>query len=445
MELRDLIVTPIILILIYVSAYLVRPWVTDEVNRKYFLPALTVRIIGALAVGFIYQFYYGGGDTLSYHTHGSRVIWDAFVESPSNGLKIFFSQGSFGIGMWDISDRIWYWRDPQSFKVIQLATLFDFITFSTYSATAILFAVLSFTGAWMLFIAFYKRHSEAHKLLALSCLFIPSVIFWGSGIFKDTITLAGLGAILFCLNYLFTKKRFSVLLLIGLIFSIWLIFSIKKYILLCFLPVILLWFFSRAISKIRPVVLKILLVPIAMVPVLFLVYYTLLKVGEDDPRYNINKLAETSQITAYDIRFGWGARAGDGSGYTLGELDGSWQSMIELAPSAINVSLFRPYIWEIKGPLMVLSAMESLVLFVLTLYVLYKSGLRTFRYLQKPEIILCFGFSLVFAFAVGVSTYNFGSLSRYKIPLLPFYAIGLSLIYVYSKSDKKLEALERTE
>ena len=94
MELRDLIVTPLIIILIYGVAYFVKPYVTDPVNRKYFFPALTVKIVGALALGFVYQFYYRGGDTFNYHTLGSRVIWNAFVEDPWAGLRLIYkSQG----------------------------------------------------------------------------------------------------------------------------------------------------------------------------------------------------------------------------------------------------------------------------------------------------------------------------------------------------------------
>jgi len=93
----------------------------------------------------------------------------------------------------------------------------------------------------------------------------------------------------------------------------------------------------------------------------------------------------------------------------------------------------------------VLSALESLVFLLLTLHVVFRSGLGIFYYLQKPEVILCLGFSVVFAFAVGVSTFNFGTLSRYKIPLLPFYAMGLGFLYHYLKSDKKVEEFETTE
>jgi hypothetical protein len=49
--------------------------------------------------------------------------------------------------------------------------------------------------------------------------------------------------------------------------------------------------------------------------------------------------------------------------------------------------------------------------------------------MNDPTIQFCFVFSLIFAFAVGISSYNFGALSRYKIPCLPFYAIALILIY----------------
>ena len=78
MGLRDFIVTPIILSLIYVVAYLVRPHVTDSANKMYFFPALSLKLVGALSLGFIYQFYYGSGDTFVYHTYGSRVVWRLF-------------------------------------------------------------------------------------------------------------------------------------------------------------------------------------------------------------------------------------------------------------------------------------------------------------------------------------------------------------------------------
>lgn len=445
MELRDLIVTPIVLFAVYAAAYIIRPWVTDDVNRKYFLPALTVRIIGALAVGFIYQFYYEGGDTFAYHTHGSRPLWEAMMDSPINGIRMLFSNGEYGPGIWETANRIWYWNDPQSFAVIRIAAILDLLTFSSYSATAVLFAVIAFTGGWMFFLTFYRIYPDSHKWVAISILFVPSVVFWGSGIFKDTITLAALGVSTYAFHRLFIQRRLRIGLALTLIFSLWVIFSIKKYILLCFLPALLFWVMASYISRLSSLMLRVLMTPVTAIVALVFSYYAVMKVGEDDRRYSVNTLARTAQITAYDIRYGWGARQGDGSGYTLGELDGSWGSMLRLAPQAVNISLYRPYLWEVHNPLMLLSALEGLALLVITLYLIVRVRWRVFHYAQRPDVIFCLMFALVFAFAVGVSSFNFGTLSRYKIPMMPYFLLAVGIINSYWKSDKKFAELELTE
>lgn len=443
MEQRDLIVTPILLIIIYALAWLIRDRVTDEVTRRYYFPALTVRIIGALAVGFIYQFYYGGGDTIAYHTHGSRHIWEAFADNPLYGFELLFSNGQHQPETFSYSSRIWYFRDQQSFFLIRVAAVFDLITFSSYSGTAALFAVVSFFGAWLLFRTFYEIYPAFHKWIAVSCLFIPTVFFWGSGIFKDTLTHTSLGVATFCIFRMVAQGRFSTRYLLGILISFWVIYSIKIYILLCFMPAVFLWVTAKYVMQVRQVLARILLVPLAMVAAVTLGYFAIEQVAEDDPRYNLDRLAETARVTAYDIGFWTGKDAG--SGYSLGELDGSYASMIRLAPQAVNVSLFRPYLWEVSNPLMLLAALESLALLMVTLGVIVYSRADIFRKLLQPEVLFCLAFALIFAFAVGVSTYNFGTLSRYKIPLMPYYMVGIGLLYYLTKSERKLSALEETE
>lgn len=437
MELRDLIVTPIVLCLVYVIAYFIRPWVTDDLNRRYFFPALTARILGALAVGFVYQFYYDGGDTFAYHAHGSRPLWEAIITSPLNGFRLLFANGEYGPGIWDTASQIWYWNDPQSFFLIRIAAILDLLTFSSYSATAVLFAVIAFAGGWMLFLTIYRLYPAAHRWIAFSVLFIPSVVFWGSGIFKDTITLAALGAATFGFHRVVIQRRFRSGAIILVLISFWVIFSIKKYILLCFLPALLLWAVATYLSRITSMMWRMVVAPVTLIVAALLAYYAVTKVAEDDGRYSVRNLAETARVTAYDIRYGWGARAGEGSGYTLGQLDGSWQTMLGLAPQAINITLYRPYLWEVTNPLMLLSSLEGLFLLVLTVYILWKVRQRLFRYVLLPDVLFCLVFALVFAFAVGVSTFNFGTLSRYKIPMMPYFVLALGIIHTYWKSDAK--------
>ncbi len=445
MELRDLIVTPLLIIIILVIAYVIRPYVTDGITRRYFIPALVLRIVGALAVGFIYQFYYSGGDTFNYHTHGSRLIWKTLVDDPQEALALIFSPKLAPELMYKYSELIWYISDPQSYFVIRITALLDIFTFSSYTGTAVLFAVISLIGAWLFFRTFVEMYPTSHRWLALSILFVPTVTFWGAGIFKDSLTLAALGIATFAFHRLFIKRSVRLGAVVMLLLAMFVIYSIKKYILLCLLPAMLAWMFVVQLARVRSLALRLLLVPLASVALLMLAYFAISSVARTDERYGIYRLAHTARITAYDIRYGWGARSGEGSGYSLGELDGTWQGMLELAPQAINVSLFRPYIWEVRNPLMLLSALESLALLTLTLFIIFRTRLAVFKYLRQPHILFCMVFSLSFAFAVGVSTYNFGTLSRYKIPLMPFFTTGLVLCYHYWNKERNLALLASDE
>ena len=429
MELRDFIVTPLVIVLVYVTAYVVRPYVTNDLTRRYFLPALTVRILGALFLGIIYQFYYSGGDTFNYHTHGSRVIWEAIVNDPSEGMKLMMVSGEDQWIAYKYSSQILFFGDPSSYFIVKLATIFDLFTFSTYSATAVLFGVVSFIGMWLFFKTFIDSFTKLHRWIAFAVLFVPSVIFWGSGILKDSIVLACVGMLTYSAKKIFIDKQIRSVSILLLLLSLFVIYKVKIYVLLCFFPAALLWIYASAFYKIRSAVLKGLLVPFVLLLIVVSGYYAVLKIGEDDRRYSLENLARTARITAYDIGFYSGKNAG--SGYSLGELDDSFTGMAKLAPAAINVSLFRPYLWEVKNPLMLLSALESFAFLVLTIYVVFKKRSLFFRSFGDPNVLFCMTFSIMFAFAVGVSTFNFGTLARYKIPLLPFYTLALIFIYFY--------------
>lgn len=442
MEIRDLVVTPVVIMLVYAVAYVVRGRLTDEITSRYYFPALTLKIFGAIALGLLYQYYYDGGDTFNFHTRGSRIIWEAFVESPVLGWKLLTSSGEYIPGAVKYYSRIPFYYDSSSFFVVRIAAFFDLFTFSSYSATAVLFAYFSFIGCWLMFLTFYRLMPQAHGWISVAVLFVPSVIFWGSGILKDTLTLGALGMLTYAAHTVLIQRQPKVGKIFLLITSAWIIFVVKKYILLCFLPALLLWMYAARLARIKSVVLKIMVVPVITVLLVASGYYAVILIGKDDPRYSLDKIAITAQITAYDIGFYTGRDAG--STYSLGELDGTFSNLMGKFPQAVNVSLFRPYLWEVRNPLMLLSALESLVLLLLTVWVVFTCRFHLFQALRNPIVLFCLVFSITFAFAVGVSTFNFGTLARYKIPLIPFYLIGLIFMH-YEKRERNKPELDFTE
>ncbi len=435
MDLKDLIVTPIYFALIIFVAYLVRPYFTNDSTRKFFIPALTLRLIGAILLGLLYQFYYNGGDTYNFHTSGSEIIYEVFWDNPIDGIKLILSDGQPIKGLYHVTSQIPFYRDTSSFMIIRIAAIFDIFTFGTYSATALFFAVLSFSGLWALFNLFIFYFPHRINLLGLAVLIVPSVIFWGSGILKDTITLAALGWFVFSFHEAFLRKKNILVNVIIFLFASWLIYKIKIYLLIAILPALLLYFFVSRIFSIRNVLIRVLIGPAIILSGMLISYYTVISISNMDERYSLEMIAQTSRTTAYDIAFWTGRDAG--STYNLGELDGTISGMLRLAPSGIVVTLFRPFPWEVRNVLMAILSFESLLILLLTVYVIIRAGpIQFFKAASHPMIIFCMAFSLVFAFAVGVSTYNFGSLARYKIPLIPFYLSMLVMIFDQSKSAR---------
>jgi hypothetical protein len=440
MNLQDLIVTPILLVVVYLVAMIIRNRITDGVNRKYFIPGLTLKIIGAISLGLIYQFYYKGGDTLNYFERGSKYIWEAFRDSPIKGLQLMFANGEYDPETFQYAAEIIYYNDLPSYFVVRFASFFDLFTFHTYSATAVLFAVFSFSGLWAMYSVFYRMMPKMHLQLAIAIFFIPSVFFWGSGILKDTITLGALGWAIYAFAEIFIFRRNFLFGSVILISSFLMIYEIKIYILLCLVPALMIWLYLSTLGKVKNLVIKIMILPFTIFLLLIGGYYSVKFIGQENHRYNLERLSYTAESTARWLSYV--SEREEGSGYTLGDFDYSPSGIIRKTPAAIWVTLFRPYLWEAKNLVMFLSAIESFLLFIFTLFAVGRVIIkrRIIELISNPIVVFCLVFSITFAFAIGLSTYNFGTLVRYKIPMLPLYMIAMFMLLSYSKRSRKLVA-----
>ncbi|MEM9982441.1 MAG: hypothetical protein AAF734_08090, partial [Bacteroidota bacterium] len=408
-------------------------------TRPYYLPGFFVKVLGALGVGVLYFFYYGGGningDTFYFFKDAGKIV-DAFIDSPIKGIKVLLATDEYDPSTYAYTSRIYYYQDPTSRPIVKIAGVLSLFTFHTYSVTALLFAAFCFGGVWAIYNVFVDLYPPLYRPLAIAILFVPSVFFWGSGLLKDTITLG-------CLGYAFNAFYFGLikrrqLVRNGIIFLICLLIikAVKVYILLCFIPAVSLWLFLQDRTKMKKGAARTLMLPLALLLALPIGYVAVQKITEGT-RYSLDQIANTTQVTAEWLQYM--SEYDQGSGYSLGEFDGSMQSVITKLPQGIWVSLFRPYLWEAHNVVMLLSAFESLILLLLTIKVLFEVRFRIIKpLLEHPVIAFCFLFAIVLAFGVGVSSSNFGTLSRYRVPLLPFYLAGLYLLRFQVKRSRKL-------
>jgi hypothetical protein len=434
MDFKDLLLTPIYLPFIFLVALMFRRRLCDRYTKKYFMPAFTLKIIGAISLGLIYQFYYKGGDTYNYF-HDTKVVWQAFTDSPLTAIRIVFADGDYHYDLYEYTRRIYFYVDPYSFHVIRLAGFLSFFTFNTYTLIAIFFAVISFTGVWAMYKVFYHLYPHLHKKLAIAVFFIPSVFFWGSGLMKDTITLGALGWAFYGFYFGMINRKNIISNMIILSLSLLVIKAIKVYILLCFLPAAFFWVFLEYRARIKSRALKFFALPFTILISVPIGYFAIVKVTEDNARYQLENIATTTQVTAE-----WLTQMGTqqkGSVYSLGEFDGTFTGMLSKFPQAVVVTLYRPFIWEVRNPVMLLSALEAMFFLYLTIQMFRNFKIKVLLKMlnDQPVLLFCFVFSITFAFAVGISSYNFGTLVRYKIPMMPFFLAALYIIQ--SQSEKK--------
>ncbi len=426
----DYLLLPIYIGIVYLFAKRFRdthyppghPW------RQFFLTGLWLKIGGAVFIGLIYQYYYGGGDTAHYFEHGT-IINSAFKDSPLKWLNLVLHiPDSFNGEYSEYITRLYWYPTLNNYTVGAVAAALGLLTFSTFLPTSVLFAALSYTGVWAMFRTFASQYPKLVRPIALALLYIPSTIVWGSGIFKDTLCMFGLGWMLYATFQVLIRRSFAPGTLLMGVIGFYLLSVIKLYILVAFVPALMFWLFVSYSSRIKIGFLR-FLTGISVAGVCMLgVNFLSGALGKELGQYSVENVVATSTLTREYI---YGVSGEEGSAYDIGAFDPTPAGMLAKFPQAVNVTLFRPYLWEARKPIVFVNAVEALLFLIVTLKIIFRIGLVKLAKAvsSDPNIQLCLIFTFIFAFAVGISSGNFGALSRYRIPCLPLYGLALVLIY----------------
>lgn len=440
MGFHDIILGPLFLFITFIIAYRLRNRLTEEeIERKWFLRVFFFKAFAVTFFVLIYQFYYGGGDTFGFF-FWSRKVALFFVQNPFKCIQFIFTNDislfyEFKYNYYVSGYGYLLKLGTRELTFIKLIAPLNLIAMGSYLAISYIFSLIIFISNWLLYKVFAHSFPDFKKGLIFTITLIPSVAFWGSGVLKDSIVFAGICLTIYCINEIFISKRKIVRNLILLLFSIWIIFSIRSFAILSLIPAVVLWLFLTYNSSIKQKVLRQLLSPIVILVSVLAILGLLISVSNSLGRFSLDNLDQTVK----DFQ-GWHEVASkDGSGYTLNTDNSSILGMLKSFPAAVNVTYFRPYLWETSGVVVLFSAVESFIIFMFFLYVFFiKSKIIGFINLlfSEPLIMLCFVFAIIYGFTVGFTSFNFGALSRYKVPGMPLFVTMLYLIYALSSRKK---------
>ena len=427
MGISDLIFYPIYLLLFYFFFSARRKNISDPVLKHYHRQGFWIKALMVIPFVF-FNFKLSPGDSyVLYHVEGVN-IYHLILNSFSNirwltvpGTE--YDQSGLLADSWNAG----YCRDPNNFMVIRIVAITSFFTFGKYLITCLFFSMVSYSGVWRLYRFFYEQYPHLHKQLAIAILFLPTFVFWSSGILKDSLCVGALGWITYGLYEALYKKKNIIKNIIVVLIAGYVLVVLKIYILVSYVPFLLLFLALKNVNLIKNRFFKIILAAGMLVGIMLGFTKIMKELQGSMTKYAGDSITKT--ISGYQKNYAaqesWAT-----SNFSLGvEFDGSVTSLIKMAPAAVVATLFRPFIWESRKPSTLLSSFEALAVMLFTLRVIFLLGpLRFFKALREPAIIYCLAFSILFALFVGATTPNFGTLCRYKIPCMPFYIISLILI-----------------
>jgi len=301
-----------------------------------------------------------------------------------------------------------YFNEPRSDFFTRMLSVFYLASFSNYWIATAFLSITSFALIWAFIVRFSDAMEIDSRVALVAFLIFPSVIFWTSGIVKETVSFALQSIILWSVVPLAKSQKIRFWdLMIGII-SMWLLFQIKYYhaaILSLILAPAILYFRLGAINSnlTKSIILasSVLLILIALGESYYNLNFT--RVGDIIVK-NHNLLLQKSSPEKAIILEGF---------------DNSVIGYLLSFPEAIFSGLFRPLPWEAWNLSSLTVSVENLIILILFLYIFrYWKFIFSPRSIQYIPVIV---FVLSMATLIAFSTPNFGTLARYKVVYMPFF------------------------
>lgn len=432
-EFLDILLSILYSILILLAAKWIRNQHKKDRTYQFFLPFIAFKIICAVLFVVIHIFFYKGGDTFLFFK-GGKFIAHYLMDNPMDFLRIFrLEEHDFQSFIYrDDYGIILSFSDKTTLFISQIVAFFCYLSFNNFMTATILFSVASSTGIWLMYRSACKFYPQLYKVFAICFLFIPTVGIWGSGILKDPVTFSAMGFIFYYTINLIQKRKivFSILFLALAIFFC---MELKPYILYAFVPSLFIWLYFIISRKIKSPIFKVIFIPILLGLIGFGIYLFMMGISSEAGKYRLTNLDVILQ--GFQSWHTYLAETRNQSGYTLEGFELSPMGIIKQIPDALVVTYYRPFPYEISNIGTLLGGLESFILLLISIFVLFKTGILSIfiSISRNPELKFFLFFSLSLGIAVGLTSYNFGALSRYKIPCMPFFTASLAIIYYIKK------------
>ena len=425
--------------LLFILYLLLFSWVVTRItffkktglSKPQLVILFLLKVIAGIFYGWMGQ-YYGGlaqmVDTWNYHYHG-LLEYRLLESDPKEYLTNLFYDPYHNEGTNSFfSSHDSYWNDLKSNVFVKIISIFDIFSFGHYYVNVIFYVFISLFGS----IAFYRVMADVfpkQKTIVLLSIFVPSFLYWASGIHKEGLIFTGIALIVYQVYFAMREKIFNIKTSAGLLLGLFILFLLRNFILVIIFPALFAWILANR----RPQQgLKVFTVVYVFFTIAF---FTLRYVypGFDFPQAVVSKQEAFTQLKGK-------------SSIPTNKLEPNAWSFVKNMPQAISMSSLRPYPSDVRH-LLSLAAMVETEL-ILLLFVLFIVVPRKDTAISKNAIYFSIFFSLSLLLTIGFTVNNLGAIVRYRSIVLPFLVAVMacqtnwkSIGEFFAAKNKKNQAL----
>lgn len=414
------------LFLLFLILYILRKFIVNSIvniPNSWILGFFTFKFFIGILLTLLYTYYYESqtADIYKYFNDG-KIMYNALYEKPIDYLKMilgwnsndsYFRENYYTVmNNWTRSGYDYLPNDSR--LMIRLNALFHVFSFGNIYVHTLLINLFSFAGVLLIYKSFLSFFHSKEKLLFIVLCLTPSLLFWGSGLLKESLIVFGLG----CIFYAFSNASKKVIRLIILLLGICIIYQLKFYL----IPIIsfsLSGYFLAYRINIRPVFAFLLSFSLGGIIIFIL---TLIYPELNPLTFLITKQKEFLTLVLVE---------NPKSGFLIAPIDSYYDAICSIPYAFIN-TLVRPYPWESNSFLHLISFIENLLLLSFLVYAFINRRKDSY---DKSFLWLVLTFSLSLYLIIGWTVPIFGAIVRYKSLAVLFVVIAGLYILPSRKQD----------
>jgi len=376
-----------------------------------------LKLISGLIYAYINQNYYIDADALAYVNRGA-ILQSYFYEDKTLFFKLCFGPNGFAAPEYlkPYVQPLSFWTDTSAYTIVRINALLSFIGFGNYYFHLIFWQFFGLFGLTALYKTFIHFFSDKHNLLLFGIYFVPSVLFWYSGVHKEAICICGIGFItLFVVRWHQQKLKF--LLVLAAVSGVILLALIRLYLLAIIIPAAVALYISL---NEKNVIKKYALTYVLSAALLAFVVFV-------KPSLNpINEFIATQQ---YFEQVGAG-----NAEINIPNLEPSVWSLVNNSPRAFFSTLFRPSLLDVNernSIMKILAGAETLIIGLLIIASFFIGKWK--NYYKQPIVLYVLCIVIFYYVLLGLTIPNLGALCRYKSMVLPLLMPVLLLVLNVNK------------